>query len=148
MESLQKSCVILKAALNLWNLHSCQQILQFLISSKRAWSNSSLSQISREGEWGVWIHISGSEQMGAGLTAAIPLFSILDAAKISHKLDFGKSRQRETPKHQWGPTLSDIFKLWENICGYNNTIQGNSNPILSLILNTKPETLVNTLQVN
>jgi len=104
MESLQKSCIILKAALNLWNLHSCQQILWFLISSKRAWSNSSLPQFSGEGEWGVWVDTSGSEQTGAGSTAAIPLFSILDVAKISHKLDFGKSRHWENPRHQWGPT--------------------------------------------
>lgn len=33
--------------------------------------------------------------MGAGSTAAIPFFYILNAAKISHKLDFSKSRQWE-----------------------------------------------------
>lgn len=84
--------------------------------------------------------------MDAGSTAAIPLFSILNAAKISHKLDFGKSRQWETQKHQWGSGLSDIFEPQENTCGYKDTIQASSNFLPWLVLNTK--SLVITLQVN
>lgn len=98
MESLQKSCIALKAALNLWNLHSGQQILQFLIyKSKHEVTPALLKFQKKENE--EFGFISLAEQMDAGLTAAMPFFSILNAAKITHKLDFGKSRQWETQKH-------------------------------------------------
>lgn len=144
MESLQKSCIVLKAALNLWNLHSGQQILQFLIYQSKHEIAPAFLKFQKKEDFG-FISLALSRWMLDQLLQ-YPYFPSWTQIKSLINLnlvnpDSGKQ------KHQWGSTLSDIFEAWGNICGYKDTIQANSNFPPWLVLNTKPKSVI-TLQVN
>lgn len=147
MESLQKSCIVLKAALNLWNLHSGQQILQFLIyQSKHEVTLAFLKFQKKENEEFGFISLALSRWMLDQLLqypnfpSWIQLKSLINLILVNP--DSGKLRSSSEALR------SDIFEPWENICGYKDIIQANSNFPPWLILSTKSESLVITLQVN